>query len=46
MQEILLGYGLGIRLTGPLGLLQVDYGLADGLPFREGKIHFRIINEF
>ncbi|GAB4369710.1 MAG: BamA/TamA family outer membrane protein [Calditrichia bacterium] len=44
--EFLLGYGLGIRFPVPLGIMQVDYGLARGLPFREGKIHFRIVNEF
>ncbi len=45
-EEFLLGYGLGIRFPGPLGALQVDYGMAKGDPFREGKIHFRLINEF
>ncbi len=45
-KEYLAGYGLGIRFPGPLGILQVDYGLAKGLVFREGKIHFRLINEF
>jgi outer membrane protein insertion porin family len=45
-EEFLLGYGAGISFPGPLGILQVDYGLAKGLSFREGKIHFRIINEF
>ncbi len=45
-REYLAGYGLGIRFPGPLGILQVDYGLAKGLVFREGKIHFRLINEF
>lgn len=45
-EEYLTGYGLGIRFPGPLGALQVDYGLARGAPFREGKIHFRLINEF
>jgi outer membrane protein insertion porin family len=44
--EILIGYGMGVRFPGPLGILQVDYGLARGLSFREGKIHFRLINEF
>ena len=45
-EEFLLGYGAGISFPGPLGILQVDYGLAKDLSFREGKIHFRIINEF
>jgi outer membrane protein insertion porin family len=45
-EQFLMGYGLGIRFPGPIGVLQVDYGLAEGLNFREGKIHFRLINEF
>ena len=40
------GYGLGIRFPGPLGILQVDLGMERGKPFREGKIHVRLINEF
>lgn len=44
--ELLIGYGLGLRFPGPLGIMQVDYGLARGEPFREGKIHFRLINQF
>ncbi|MCB0276670.1 MAG: BamA/TamA family outer membrane protein [Calditrichaeota bacterium] len=39
-------YGLGLRFPGPLGILQVDFGLEKGTPFREGKLHFRLINEF
>ena len=42
----LTSYGLGIRIPGPLGLFQVDFGLSKNTPFREGKIHFRLINEF
>lgn len=45
-EEFLVGYGMGIRIPSPLGVMQVDYGLAKGLVFREGKIHFRLINEF
>ena len=45
-EKWLTGYGLGLRFTSPLGVLQVDFGLAKGTPFREGKIHFRLINEF
>ena len=41
-----MGYGAGLSFPGPLGILQVDYGLAKDLNFREGKIHFRLINEF
>jgi outer membrane protein insertion porin family len=45
-EEYLVGYGAGLSFPGPIGILQVDYGLARNLSFREGKIHFRIINEF
>jgi outer membrane protein insertion porin family len=45
-EEYLVGYGAGISFPGPLGILQVDYGLARNLSFSEGKIHFRLINEF
>lgn len=45
-EKWLTGYGLGIRFTAPLGALQIDLGMEKGKPFREGKIHFRLINEF
>ncbi len=45
-EEFLTGYGLGVCFPAPLGIMQVDYGLAKGAPFREGKIHFRLVNEF
>ena len=45
-EKWLTGYGLGIRFTAPLGVMQVDFGLEKGAPLREGKIHFRLINEF
>jgi outer membrane protein insertion porin family len=45
-EQWLTSYGLGLRVTGPLGIMQVDFGLEKGTPFREGKLHFRVINEF
>jgi outer membrane protein insertion porin family len=45
-QEILPGYGVGVRLETPMGILGVDYGLGKGDGFKEGKIHFGIINRF
>ena len=44
--EFLSGYGLGISFPGPLGILQVDFGMARGLSFSEGKLHLRLINDF
>lgn len=46
LEQWLTSYGLGLRLEGPLGIMQVDYGVEKGAPFREGKLHFRVINEF
>lgn len=39
-------YGFGLRFGGPVGIVQVDFGLERGAPFREAKLHFRVINEF
>lgn len=40
------GYGLGINLETGLGVLSVSFALANGESFKQGKIHFGIINEF
>jgi len=44
--EILYGYGIGIRLDTALGILGVDFGLGKNDGFSDGKIHFGIINRF
>ncbi|GAB4343164.1 MAG: hypothetical protein Kow0037_31050 [Calditrichia bacterium] len=44
-EDILIGYGMGLRFPAPLGVMQVDYGLARGGSFQEGKLHVRIIND-
>ena len=41
-----LGYGFGFRLQTGLGIMGVDYGLAKGDGFMEGKIHVGLVNEF
>jgi len=46
VNDILPGYGLGIRFDTPLGVMGVDYGLGRGDTFSTGKIHFGIINSF
>lgn len=46
VKQWLSSYGMGLRFEGPLGIFQLDYGLEKGAPFREGKLHFRLINEF
>lgn len=40
------GYGFGINLETGLGVLSVSFALANGDSFKEGKIHFGILNEF
>ncbi|RMG28236.1 MAG: hypothetical protein D6732_18990 [Methanobacteriota archaeon] len=46
VNQWLTSYGLGLRFPEPLGIVQVDFGLEKGAPFREGKLHFRVVNEF
>ena len=45
-QDILPGFGLGIRFNTPLGIMGVDFGFGRGDTFSKGKIHFGIINTF
>jgi len=45
-EDILPGYGLGLRFRTPLGILGVDYGLGRGDTFATGKIHFSVVNMF
>ncbi|RMI25209.1 MAG: hypothetical protein D6681_01570 [Calditrichaeota bacterium] len=46
VEKFLTSYGLGVRFPGPVGIIQADVGLEKGAPFREAKLHFRVINEF
>ena len=41
-----IGYGLGINLETGIGVLGVNFGIAEGDSCSEGKIHFGILNEF
>ena len=41
-----IGYGLGLNLETAIGVLGVNFGLAKGDSFSDGKIHFGILNEF
>ncbi|MCD6116900.1 BamA/TamA family outer membrane protein [bacterium] len=41
-----IGYGAGMRIETPLGIMGIDYGLAYGKPLSEGRIHIRVINMF
>ncbi|MFA7287954.1 MAG: BamA/TamA family outer membrane protein [Melioribacteraceae bacterium] len=40
------GYGIGINVETGLGVLTVNYALAKGDSFSNGKIHFGILSEF
>jgi len=41
-----LGYGLGIQMETPLGLINAGYALGAGDTFTTGKMHLSIVNEF
>ena len=45
-ENILPGYGLGIRFDTALGIMGVDFGLGKDDSFSNGKIHFGIENRF
>ena len=40
------GVGLGLRLRAAGGLVDVDYGLAPGHGFLDGRIHLRLVSTF
>jgi len=46
LSQFLTGYGFGLNLETGLGVLTVSFALANGDSFKEGKIHFGIMNEF
>lgn len=45
-EDYIFGYGLGLTVDTAIGLLLVNFGLAEGDSFSEGKFHFGILNEF
>jgi outer membrane protein insertion porin family len=46
-QEIYkVGYGAGIRMDTPLGLIGVSLAFGEGDTFSTAKLHIRLINEF
>lgn len=40
------GYGAGIRLDTPLGLMSVSFAFGQGDTFSTAKLHLRLMNEF
>jgi outer membrane protein insertion porin family len=45
-RDVLYGYGVGLMLKTRAGIVGVDYGMGKGDSFLEGKIHFRLKNNF
>jgi outer membrane protein insertion porin family len=41
-----IGYGLGIRLDTPLGLIGVSLAFGEGDTFSTAKLHIQLANEF
>jgi len=41
-----VGYGAGIRLDTPLGLMGVSLAFGEGDTFSTAKLHIRVVNEF
>jgi outer membrane protein assembly factor BamA len=46
MEGFNIGYGAGINLETGLGVMSVSYALGKGEAFKDGKIHFGLVNEF
>ncbi len=40
------GYGFGIRINTPLGVMGIDYGIGENDSFLNGKLHIGIANQF
>jgi outer membrane protein assembly factor BamA len=40
------GFGMGLRVDSPAGLVSVDYGLEAGRPPVEGKLHLQLVTQF
>jgi len=46
LRNFKIGYGTGMRVETPIGIMGIDYGLAYGNSFSQGRIHIRVINMF
>ena len=42
----LTGYGAGINMETSLGVIKISFALGKGNTFKEGKLHFGLLNEF
>jgi len=45
-ENVPYGYGIGIQLETGLGIAGISFALGKGDSFSNGKIHFRLINDF
>jgi len=46
LYDVKTGYGFGIRIESPLGLLKISYALGQGTTWNNGMVHVGLINEF
>jgi outer membrane protein insertion porin family len=46
IENSVYGWGLGGRVDTPLGIIGVDYGLGQGDPLTNGKVHISLVNSF
>ena len=46
VENSVYAWGLGARVDTPLGLIGVDYGLGQGDPLTNGKVHISLVNRF
>jgi outer membrane protein insertion porin family len=46
LSDFKMGYGVGMNLDTGLGVLTISFAIAKGESFKEGKIHFGLLNEF
>ncbi len=45
-ESVPYGYGIGVQLETGLGIAGISFALGKGDSFSNGKIHFRLINDF
>jgi outer membrane protein insertion porin family len=46
VENSVYAWGLGGRVDTPLGIIGVDYGLGQGDPLTNGKVHISLVNSF
>jgi outer membrane protein assembly factor BamA len=46
VDDFLVGWGIGMRVETGIGVIGFDYGLGEGDRITNGKVHFRLTNQF